>query len=281
MHSGSHTFESPPVTPMTASSTASSRHPARAGIVRRKIDEIQIKLAATQSELGNDLRIVRNIAILKPFQRATRARLLQPVQSVARKVMSLRLEVARLNCHLSVLRRDLDSEHRCLDEMQNAALEAAKQSLDRETRQIPRMTISRHDSFDQATEIRSPKSFTRSWSNSSMAESFQSALEYPTDDVEVEATSPSLSPSHLLDSPNLLLSYSSTPYPTSNDSTVSVLQMSTSYSSSTGGMGKNMASNDEPTEEAEAWNKTRCAQRVSLIRVPSTLSFSHPPDSRN
>lgn len=264
---------------MTASSTASSRPPTRSGIVRRKVDELYAKLAATQSELANDLRIVRNIAILKPFQGVTRARLLPPVQSVARKVMSLRLDVARLNCHLSVLQRDLESEHRSLDEMQSIALQAAKQSLDREPRQIPRMTISRHGSDEQTTEILSTKSFARSWSNSSMAESFQSALEYPTDDMEMEVTSPSVAASQLLDSPNLLLSSSSTPYPTSNDSTVSVLQISASYSSSTGSRkGTTLA--DEPTEEAEVWNKTRCAQRVSLIRVPSTLSFS-PPDGRN
>ena len=269
---------------MTASSSAPSRPTTRSGIVRRKIADLREKLATAQLELENDLRVVRNIAILKPFQRVARARLLQPVQNVAQKVASLRLEVARLNCHISVLQWDLESEHRSLEEMQSVALEAAKKSLDRRPPQIPRMTLSRHDPDSHATGAVSPKSFTRSWSNSSIADSFRSALEYPMEETEMETALASLPPSQLFDSPGSPLSSSSTPLPASNESTTSVLQRSTSFSSSPGqprNLSISTADADEPAEVAEVWNKTRCAQRVSLIRVPSTLSFSPAPDCRN
>lgn len=267
-----------PKTPLSASSVSSRRLTrSRAGVILQKIDELQSKLDSTRSELDQDLRMVRNIAILKPFQRATRARLLHPVQHVARKIMLLRLEVMRLECHLSVLQRDLESEDRSLHQMQSVALEAAKQSLDRRSDRIPRMTISRPGTGEAADMLPS-KAFSRSWSNSSTSESFRSALEYPE---ELDA-SLALTPSELFDPPSSNLSPCSTPYPASNESRSSVLERSASYSSSTGGSHKESTRTvDELTEVAEPWNKTRCAQRVSLIRVPSTISFAHPRTDGN
>ncbi|KAJ3544942.1 hypothetical protein NMY22_g2621 [Coprinellus aureogranulatus] len=274
-------YYSPPSTPLSALGTASPRGSTRASIVRTKIDELQAKLGATQIELWNDLRIVRNIAILKPFQRVTRARLLQPVQNVARRIMSLRLEVARLDCHLSVLQSDLELEIQSLEEMQLIALEVAKRSLDRETHPVPRMTISRAPSKpdEQATEIHPPRALSRSWSSSSIADSFKSALDYPEQDLDVDTTSSCLEPSHNVD-PTLPLSSSPATYPTSNYSTNSVLRSSPSCASSAGELRKDTSFISEPQEEAEVWNRTRCAQRVSLIRVPSTLSFAHTSASR-
>jgi len=268
-------LESPPTSPVTTSST-SSRPLTRTDIIRRKIDDLEAKLGATQSQLDSELRFVRNIAILKPFQATARAKLLNPVQAISRKIQTLRLEAARLECHRSVLQRDLDCEMRSLDQMQSVALEAAKRSLDRGSPAIPRMTISVHEG-DTRSKTLSAGTFSRSWSNCSTTDSFRSAMEYPE---EHSSSALSVSYPQLLDSPRPSLTLSS-PIPprTSNDSRSSFFEGSTSLPSSTGGSPREpspsfSSGHDDTVEEAEAWDRTRCAQRVSLVRVPSTLSFN-------
>lgn len=272
-------FDAPPQTPSTPLNTTSFRPPSRTGVVQNKIEELRSRLAAARSQLDDDLRLVRNIAILKPFQKAARSRLLQPIQGVARKVALLRLEVMRYRCHIMVLTQDLESESRSMHQMQSIALEAAKQSLDRGADSIPRMTIS-----TPGHDLICPQSpFAGSWSNSSECESFKSAVEDP-EVPELDDTPPasSLALSQISDSRSCTMFPSATHWTASSASRSSV-ERSASCSSSKGGSPQISDSpRDDLAEEAEAWNMTRCAQRVSLIRVPSTLAFqiALPPDGR-
>ncbi|RXW24756.1 hypothetical protein EST38_g1055 [Candolleomyces aberdarensis] len=257
--------------PSPLEGTSPTRPPTRSGITQRKIDELQSELAAVRAELDTDLRVIRNIAILKPFQKATRGRLLTPVQNVAGRVASLRLKIALLECHLSVLQQDVELEMRSLGQMQSVALAAAKKSLDRGSDTVPSATASLHSPEDDL-EIQLGGTLSRRMSESSAVESFRSALDW-TPEEEMDATPLSLAPSQLFDSPQ-------GPGHAPNESSSSLLQQSPSYSSLVWGSHKELPG-DDLAEEAEAWNRTRAAQRVSLIHVPSTIAFSHRQDRRN
>ncbi|KAK0481886.1 hypothetical protein IW261DRAFT_1472874 [Armillaria novae-zelandiae] len=266
-------------TPSDSAQSDISGLPSRSNVISSKIRDLDARISASQSQLDSDLRFIRNIATLTPFQRHTRYRLLLAVQGVSKRIVQERLEFTKLVCHRTVLARDLAAEGREWNRTKQIALKAAAEMLQSQQAReaaIPTMTVSFHDSEDQATP---PESISRRASSThrpeSTCESFHSALdfgpEWPSSD---ELTSSNfLSSSQVYDSPKASASEPlSYPFPDVSTST------STSLVSRNDGPSPRVS--DEihthekyytAVEEAEEWDKTKCAQRVSLVRLPSTI----------
>ncbi|KAK0456223.1 hypothetical protein EV421DRAFT_1895474 [Armillaria borealis] len=247
-------------TPSDSAQSDISGLPSRSNVILSKIRDLDARISASQSQLDSDLRFIRNIATLTPFQRHTRYRLLLAVQGVSKRIMQERLEFTKLACHRAVLSRDLAAEGREWNRTKQIALKAAAEMLQSQQAReaaIPTMTV-------RASSTHRPES---------TCESFHSALdfgpEWPSSD---ELTSSNfLSSSQVYDSPKASASESlSYPFPDVNTSTSSVARND----------GPSPRVSDEihthekyytAVEEAEEWDKTKCAQRVSLVRLPSTI----------
>ncbi|KAK0198688.1 hypothetical protein F5146DRAFT_1131651 [Armillaria mellea] len=264
-------------TPSDSAQSDISGLPSRSNVSLSKIRDLDARISASQSQLDSDLRFIRNIATLTPFQRHTRYRLLLAVQGVSKRIMQERLEFTKLACHRTVLSRDLAAEGREWNRAKQIALKAAAEMLQSQQAReaaIPTMTVSFHDSEDQAAP---PESISRRASSThrpeSTCESFHSALdfgpEWPSSD---ELTSSNfLSSSQVYDSPKASPSEPvSYPFP----------DVSTSTSLVSRNDGPSPRVSEEihthekyytAVEEAEEWDKTKCAQRVSLVRLPSTI----------
>ncbi|TFK30578.1 hypothetical protein FA15DRAFT_662569 [Coprinopsis marcescibilis] len=274
-----------PLSPLQSNLT--ERTLSRTDIIKQKVQELKKRQQEVQSQLDSETRFLRNVAILRPLQKATRNKLLSAVQAFvgSRRLTPLRIDSQRLACHIFVLIEDLEAEAKSLGAMKNEALNVAKQALEhRRHLAIPRMTISVPESDGFAEVVTPSHRVSRSWSNSSVAESFHSALDFGSewlpDDGDNTSTSISHTPSPFLDSPR----------PSTSSSPSGVIQMGYrngtheqfSFSSLTGATHKEFVpqitafGKEEEPEEAEPWNKTRAAKRVSLIRVPSSVTFTAP-----
>ncbi|KAI0068462.1 hypothetical protein BV25DRAFT_1846549 [Artomyces pyxidatus] len=304
-----HSLEST-TRPLVSSPTedgARSRVSSRTQLVRSKIRDLESRITTTQSQLDSDLRLVRNIAVLTPFQRATRVRLEAVVQGVAGRIKQSRLQLAKLLCHRDVLSRDLMAEERDWNRTKSIALKAATETLhSRRDPSIPRMTLSLH--IDDPEPLASSPANTSGLNtpshrpaSSSASESFHSALDFdwsmsttPEDVFDIprvdspsgttvpdesfrtpstpfspglQNTTPSSAPS------SSSLSLSSPMFNRSNRSTtVSTVGTATPEREAT--HERYTTALEGPDEEAEEWNKTRAAKRVSLVRMPTDLKMS-------
>jgi hypothetical protein len=264
---------------------------SRQDLARQRLWEFERELALVDSELKAETRFLRNIAILRPLQTATRTKLIAAVHPfvASRKLTTLRIQSQRLACYATVLRHDLEADLNSLASMKNVALDAAKRSLElRQADVIPRMTISDHELEEEPPH--SAHTLARTGSSTSLADSFYSAVDHtsdwPLDDYEAASGSISRTPSQAFDSPRPSTS-SSTPhgglYLTDRRSPLMVGRSSSGLSSD-GGSHKELvksAGQEAEAEEAEPWNRTRAAKRVSLIRVPSSVAFTKRTGSRN
>ncbi|OSX67658.1 hypothetical protein POSPLADRAFT_1176562 [Postia placenta MAD-698-R-SB12] len=90
--------QSPPGSPMSplSDSSESSRWSSRSEIIRRKLRDLDARITLAQTQLDSDMRLVRNLAVLTPFQRATRDRVQVAVQGAAKRVMQMRLDLEKL-----------------------------------------------------------------------------------------------------------------------------------------------------------------------------------------
>ena len=108
----SNTFDSS-MTPVPSPITPGAetmRLQSRPRVIRSKIAELESKISISQTQLDSDLRLVRNLAILTPFQRSTRNRLQTAVINVASKIMQVRLDMVKMVCHRDILVADLTLE---------------------------------------------------------------------------------------------------------------------------------------------------------------------------
>ncbi|KAH9486771.1 Arf guanine nucleotide exchange factor sec74 [Psilocybe cubensis] len=275
-------YDSPLGSPLSIGST-NSRLPSRSQIIQSKIIELDSKIEATQNHLDADMRFIRNIAILTPFQKSTRSRLATSLQGVAKRVTQLRLEMEKLQCHRAVLRCDLSSEGRSWNYSKRVALRVAKKTLQtRRSQTIPVMSVELPKSplFSDDLSKESPPLSQRL--GSSPSDSFHSA-------AESGFAWPSSEDLNLLGSqfgtsrPDLSCSSSSFPKEWTNEDK---RQRSSSLSSDSNHLSSNHGHEDiglvyfdtqEGIEDdlAEEWNRTRCAQRVSLIQVPSNIMITN------
>lgn len=238
----------------------------RTGVIQTKLAELDLKLHSLQLQEESDLRLLRNIAVLTPFQRATRGRLEMIVLQTSRRIQATRLVLEMQLCHKEVLSSDLIAQEREWRRAKTIALKAATDTLQsRRDPSIPRIVPPRLDQamIDPSDDLRrSPEGLHRP--ESSTAESFHSALDfdwpaYATEEsvdspiVSVRNSTPADMPRPL--SPTRTADGTATPEPGSSHETSNTPQ-------------------EEPDEEAEQWDKTRAAKRVSLVRMPSTLNVS-------
>lgn len=245
--------------------------PSRPQIIQSKVMDLDSRIAATKSQLDSSMRCVRNIATLTPFQKSTRDRLIVAVQSIAQRIVQVRLELAKLTCHRQVLLSDLASEEHSWKQTKAIALQAATETLrSRHPVKPPHLVLPTH--VVPAPIHPSPAEPTLSPSNtrlahqpeSSICESFYSALDTGSD---------SLQPSHsrfLPDSETGSLNYSPRPSSSIRCSTEDTLGHS-SYNSRSHPQFHSV--NESLEEQAEEWDRTRCAQRVSLVRLPSEIQL--------
>lgn len=260
--------------------------PSRSHIIQSKVSELESKITAAQSLLAADLRFVRNVATLTPFQKATRDRLQVTVQTISGRIAKMRIELAKLGCHRNILSSDLVAEQRDLHAAKDLAFRAAAQTLQsRRITHVPQMTLSFHD---EPTTSPVPSDTASLGPESSIAESFHSALDFGPDWSSLDTTTPTnlfLDTSNVFDSSSLSTpvtpggtyrSSGSFPFPdTESTSTNGINRHSAipSEASTNISHARFYTATDatEEAEECEDWNKTRAAKRVSLIRVPSDI----------
>ncbi|KAI8995538.1 hypothetical protein BD414DRAFT_479821 [Trametes punicea] len=106
-----------------------SRLSSRPAVIKSKVEDLNMKLSLARTQLDADMRFVRNLAVLTPFQRATRDRLQGAVQNVAKRVMQVRLVIEKLVCYRDVLVADLAAEERDWERTKRLAMRAATQKL--------------------------------------------------------------------------------------------------------------------------------------------------------
>lgn len=262
--------------------------PSRSQIIQSKVRDLESKLSAAQTQLDSDLRIVRNIGMLTPFQRSTRDRLSVAVQGVAKRVMQVRIDIERLVCYRDVLSTDLMAEGRDWSRAKKIALKAATDTLQSRANVslIPRMTLS----FPDSPPSRVPEKHDSSSSQrrDSTGDSFHSAMEFGTEWPSADDLAPTfLSTAQTQDlSPqdSSSASLGSYPFPETEAGLSQSLprpSLSTNPSSA-----RSSRTSDElggthekyytalESPEAVDWDETRCAQRVSLVRVPSDFRLS-------
>ncbi|EDR15667.1 sec7 domain belongs to guanine nucleotide exchange factors [Laccaria bicolor S238N-H82] len=275
-----------------ASAKSNPRLPTRSDVIQFKIQELESRISASQSQLDSDMRCIRNIAILTPFQSATRAKLLVTVQGMAKRITQLRMSLAQLVCHHAVLSNDLVAENRSLSHSRELALHAARKTLQRQqSKDIPQMTLSLHDQYP-LLRLPSSESLENSASRrpeSSVCDSFHSAIDFGPD----WPSSEELLSSNFLDTPRVFGS----PKPPPSSSSFYSQSAPSSFSHGQPALCERSSSFDtnetqvddgqtsfyitrEDNEEAEAWNETRCAKRVSLVQVPSNIHISREYDRR-
>lgn len=267
-----------PLSSPRSSDSANSRLPSRSHIIESKIYDLDSKISASQSQLDSDLRLIRNIAILTPFQKSTRSRLSVAVQNIGKRVTQVRLELEKFKCHRAVLRCDLSSEGRSWNDSKRVALRVARETLRNRSRlanDIPTMTLSSLDD-SLLTEGLSPSAVNNAAvsprPDSSTSGSFHSAIGFgfgwPSSD---DMTFPGPKP----ESPKLDVSGSVSSLTSIHNASkqYELRQRSLSLTSSSHHFDSKL--NDNRGEEiAEEWNQTRCAKRVSLIQVPSNIKMS-------
>lgn len=268
-------FQSP-MSPKSAEEN--HRLPSRTRIIQSKVHDLESKLAVQRSQLDTDMRFVKNVAILTPFQRATRDRLQLAVQNVGKRIMQIRLELEKLNCHRDVLIKDLEAEERDWERTKNMALRAAKLELERK-HSLPQLTLSMYvdDKASSPTGGEYPQEgISPETRPQSAAESFHSALDFPiypsSEDkqrLSVVATFDSPASTAPSDGPSSPFSDSPRPLPLSvHNNPVETGE------SSRADHEKFYITPETFEEQAEEWNKTRAAKRVSLVRLPSDLRMS-------
>lgn len=123
--------------------TSTDRAPSRTGAIKVSTShatrpsltpQIQIKFyedkARTAKEtLAANIRIARNLAILTPFQKATRDRIAGAIPSLAAKIRHIRLEIGKIEMWIEFLLRDVVYEQREMARLRHVALQAAAKSL--------------------------------------------------------------------------------------------------------------------------------------------------------
>ena len=262
-----HSLESAP-RPRLAPFSEESEHErlsTRTQDIQSKLEELDSKISSLQLQEQSDVRLLRNVVVLTPFQRATRERLGAVVLQTSKAIQTVRLELAMRLCHKEVLGNDLVAQEQEWRRTKKIALKAATDTLhSRCEPSISRMQPPRID--EPATDT--PRSLHHRDSSlvpeSSTTESFHSALDFtwPVGAVEAPLGSPYVSEKDRTptDSPSTFSPAQETDGKSTPESDPSHQRFSTAL--------------EGPDEEAEEWNKTRAAKRVSLVRMPSTLNVS-------
>ncbi|EIW86571.1 hypothetical protein CONPUDRAFT_161293 [Coniophora puteana RWD-64-598 SS2] len=238
----------------------------RAASVSDYLRSLESQMLATEANLEADMRLVRNIDRMTPFQKATRDRLQQTINTVSKRVMQLRLEMTRLACHRDVLSKDMDAEAKDFQQATSIALQAATHTL--QTRRS-NIVNSASSSRDVLTDPHAPQQTpSRSTSQTCLTASSDSGLAWTSPMGRTPFTVP--------DSPAILENDESNPGAYPFPGPVSHPSAHTSLDLQTPDGNAPTVGNEELSveEQAEEWDKTRAAKRVSLVRLPPDLRLS-------
>jgi len=275
--------------PNGADRRSRSTRSTRTRVIENKIKGIESQLSETRSRLRSDLSLVQNIATLAPFQRTTRDRLHMAILNTAKRVNRLRLEETKLLCHRDILTHDLLTADLNWQRTKETALNAAKEVL-----RVRSFSLTEIDVIDETTPAIAPLPPQGPLSRSFSSDSFYSALDNTADSPVTPSPLPFAS--HILESPASTQSMatpaatpghagaSSTSFPfpveyTTGESTRTSFDHLSGQESSPGGLHTHerfYTAPEIPEEQAEEWNKTKAAKRVSLVRVPNDLRMSLP-----
>ncbi|RPD82664.1 hypothetical protein L226DRAFT_475998 [Lentinus tigrinus ALCF2SS1-7] len=291
---------------------AKPRLSSRPEIIKSKVEDLNSKIALARNQLDTDMRFVRNLAVLTPFQRATRDRVQAAVQNVAKRVMQVRLDIEKLVCHRDVLTADLAAEERDWQWTKKLAMRAATQKIasqrehdrvvereaeraqEAERARLPKLTLSAYvDQTEAQPASSSPVNIPRTAKSahprpdSSVADSFHSAASGASSawhgrqrSATVTLSSPHSSATTPIERGSYTASDTSFPSlesPERQRAAPLAAQNSMDSTATTeeGGTHEKFYTAPEmPEEQAEEWNKTRAAKRVSLVKLPSDLRMS-------
>ncbi|KAF8581359.1 hypothetical protein K439DRAFT_1354089 [Ramaria rubella] len=234
---------------------------SRSDIIQSNVETLDTQITGVQHELDAELRVARNLAILTPFQRATRDRIQVAVVPLAKRVKTLRINLARLVCYRFVLLTDLAEEERQWEQAKRDALKAATQRLSAADVQPPGIEWS-------------PSSPRFPMDPPPTSETFYSTLDVPgSEPPAIVSPLVSMAPDHraVLYSPSgVHHEYNGT------RSTVTPSHFGPELSPVAYSNGHDHGSTaTEVLEEiAEEWNETRAAKRVSLVKLPSEVKLS-------
>lgn len=259
---------------------------ARTRTIENRIKEIESRLSETRSLLRSELLLVQNIAVLTPFQRATRDRLYMVVLNASKRINRLRLEETKVLCHRDILTHDLLTADLNWQRAKETALNAAKEVL-----RVRSFSLTEIDVIDERKPSIAPPPIPSPLSRSFSGDSFHSAFGNAADSPLIPSPSPFTS--HILESPASaqsamtptmtpgVIGTPSTLFPTertTGDSTRTSFDHVIGPESSPGGSHthERFYTAPEIPEQAEEWNKTKAAKRVSLVRLPNDLRMSLP-----
>ncbi|KAG1826129.1 uncharacterized protein BJ212DRAFT_1318177 [Suillus subaureus] len=254
-------------------------------LLQSTISDLEDRICVAQPLLETKMHFARNIAILTPFQRSTRDRLQDAVQNVAKQISQLRLEIARLICHRNVLLNDVAAEEQVFKQAATVALNAAMDTLQSRGQCIPEPMSSPDDESLDASLPQSSSKVIPISVESSIDDSFRSALDFGPD----WPTNYAFSVSNVLETPRI----TDSPLTEGEGSGYPFLEAETSLSESRTAHSipsslelsaqdgtphsvheKFYTAQESPEEQAEEWNKTRAAKRVSLVKLPPDIRLS-------
>ncbi|KAG8811794.1 hypothetical protein FRC17_002321 [Serendipita sp. 399] len=225
---------------------------SRGSALKLKITDLESKINTLQKQLDQDLLSARNIAIATPFQHATRLRLLEHIQPIARRVRQLRLELTRLRCHREVLYIDFIAEERQRYQTTRAALRVATATLKRRLGDRSLDRVPTPDSLPPTpSQASDPRRHVRQESYASSSSAGGSSSQHT-----VPAKTKGDSELPQLNSP-VEQQIQDTIFPLDDPSST---------------IDESFPSTSSRREQAEDWNKTKAAKRVSLVTLrPESL----------
>ncbi|KAG9038197.1 hypothetical protein FRB95_002637 [Tulasnella sp. JGI-2019a] len=278
-----------------------ARRDSRTSVIGQKLKELEERITSAQSALDPELRIACNLAVLTPFQASTRDRLVQAIPPLAKKITTLRMDMARLVCYRDVLYSDMVAEEREWHETVKVALHAGASFLKERAQgpngvirspSSPLSGVSPRRSDDQVTDGLLSPGLSSTWrpNSSSVRGSLYSVASSSTDDPGNQSIHIARKPSIASiegnsdgtkgDGSGLTQQSNSSP-DLKLDRDVSPLRQVASANAISQSMDQDLASpasstlgNGKPSmptiqEQCEDWDKTRAAKRVSLALLPS------------
>ncbi|KAI6132701.1 hypothetical protein EV401DRAFT_1915771 [Pisolithus croceorrhizus] len=255
-------------------STEPSGFRCRAQIIHSAARDLEDRICTANSQMDGDLRVVRNIAILAPFQKSTRDRLQDAVQTLSRRLQTLRLDVTKLVCHRNILLNDLAAETRIFRQRTASALQATMETLHNGIFESMPSPATFQDIGENSPQLEDGYRSVSNSFDSSSAPSSRTALDlgpnWPSSG-EAFTISAFRAASFMDESSNVETHGTPTSQPLLDEDSHSSASAQNQLLSQPSLQEKPSFSLESREEQAEDWDKTRAAKRVSLVRLPSDL----------
>ncbi|KAK8850524.1 hypothetical protein IAR55_004442 [Kwoniella newhampshirensis] len=106
-----------------------SAQASRVGAIYAHLNSLRKKSAPLETAIAHTLLVVRNLALLTPFQKATRDRISTALPPIAHRIQSDRLWLSKFRLWIKVLEHEAEREDREWKIMRHVALQAAARSM--------------------------------------------------------------------------------------------------------------------------------------------------------